>query len=187
MMPRMRFFYYLGGFLLMLAFAGAAAEAIPRSLPGGAASGGWYVSAYELWYAIMPGNLVVTQIQVEKISPALWDPLLVGLSLLPAWLLFGLPGGVLAWFNRPNKEMTAEQLEEMKKHEESLFLFDDLAKEAREAGYDTDEANQAAANYNYKNMEILETEGGATPYSADQVIDDLDFDGPDGAGPDGKG
>ena len=36
-------------------------------------------------------------------------------------------------------------------------------------------------------MEILETEGGATPYSADQVIDDLDFDGPDGAGPDGKG
>ena len=62
MMPPMRFFYYLGGFLLVLAFGSAAAEAIPRSI----SSGGWFVSAYELWYAFLPGNLVVTQIQVEK-------------------------------------------------------------------------------------------------------------------------
>ena len=67
MMPPMRFFYYLDGFLLVLAFGSAAAEAIPRSM----SSGGWFVSAYELWYAFLPGNLVVTQIQVGEISPAL--------------------------------------------------------------------------------------------------------------------
>jgi len=44
MMPPIRFFYYLGGFLLVLAFGSAAAEAIPRSM----SSGGWFVSAYEL-------------------------------------------------------------------------------------------------------------------------------------------
>ena len=67
MMPPMRFFYYLGGFLLVFAFGSVAAEATLRSM----SSGGWFVSAYELWYAFLPGNLVVTQIQVEKIFPAL--------------------------------------------------------------------------------------------------------------------
>jgi hypothetical protein len=42
--------------------------------------------------------------------------------------LFGAPGGTLAWYSWPNKEMTAEELEELKKCEESLFLFDELAK-----------------------------------------------------------
>ena len=57
---------------------------------------------------------MVTQIQVKKISPALWDPLLVSLLSLPAWFLFGAPGGTLVWYCRPNKEMTAEGLEELK-------------------------------------------------------------------------
>ena len=70
MMPPMRFFYYLGGFLLVLVFGSAAAEAIPRSM----SSGGWFVSAYELWYAFLPGNLVVTQIQVKKNFPGALGP-----------------------------------------------------------------------------------------------------------------
>ena len=70
MMPPMRFFYYLGGFLLVLAFGSAAAEAIPRSM----SSGGWFVSAYELWYAFLPGNLVVTHIQVGKNFPGALGP-----------------------------------------------------------------------------------------------------------------
>ena len=88
MMPPMRFFYYLGGFLLVLVFGSAAAEATPRSM----SSGGWFVSAYELWYTFLPGNLVVTQIQVGEISPALWDPLLVSLLSLPALFFIRRPG-----------------------------------------------------------------------------------------------
>ena len=130
---------------------------------------------------------MVTQIQVKKFSPALWDPLLVSLLSLPTWFLFGAPGGTLAWYCRPNKEMTAEELEELKKCEESLFLFDELAKEAREAGYDDDETTQVAIHSNYGNMEFLESEGGTAPYSDEQVLEDMDFNVTDGIEPGGKG
>ena len=83
--------------------------------------------------------------------------------------------------------MTAEELEELKKCEESLFLFDELAKEAREAGYDDDETTQVAILSNYGNMEFLESKGGTAPYSDEQVLEDMDFNVTDGIEPDGKG
>lgn len=180
----MRILFYLGGALLLLAFAGAAAEAIPRSMPRGGAGGGWFFSAYEIWYAASPGSLVVSQIRVERLSPALWDPLIVSLLSLPAWLLFGVPGGFLTWFCRPHKEMTAEQEEDLRSQEESMLLFDKLVREASEAGHGGDEDDQAPAYGGYENMEILETEGGAAPYSEDQVLDDLELD--EGGGETGK-
>ena len=186
-MPRMRIFFYLGGFLLVLAFFAAAAESIPRSLLGWSASGGLFVSAYEVLYAVLPGNLVVTQIQVEKLSPFLWDPILVGLLSLPGWVLLGVPGGALTWLCRPNKKMTAEQRDELKKYEESLFLLDELSREASEAGYYNGEDDQAPSHGHYENMEFLETEGGAAPFSEEQVLDDLEMGRPDGIEPDGKG
>ena len=73
---------------MVFAFGSLAAEATLRSM----SSGGWFVSAYELWYAFLPGNLVVTHIQVGKISPALWDPLLVSLLSLPALFFIRRPG-----------------------------------------------------------------------------------------------
>ncbi|HIM78283.1 MAG TPA: hypothetical protein EYM58_09975 [Rhodospirillales bacterium] len=83
--------------------------------------------------------------------------------------------------------MTAVELEELKKCEESLFLFYELAKEAREAGYDDDETTQVAIHSNYGNMEFLESEGGTAPYSDEQVLEDMDFNVTDGIEPDGKG
>lgn len=140
-MAVMRVFFYLGWVLLVLAFAAGAAQVVPRSLPGGAS--GSIVSAYELWYAAWPGSLVVAQIRVEKLlAPWVWDPVLVTLLKLPAWLLFGLPGGLLTWFLRPHREMSAAELEDLKKQEESLLLYDRLAQEAREAGFGDDEDDQ---------------------------------------------
>ena len=91
----MRVFYYLGFMLLMLAFASGAAEVVPRTFTRG--EGGGFVSAYDLLYAAWPGKLVVAQIHVEKLSSALWDPILTGLLAMLVWLLLGLPGGALAW------------------------------------------------------------------------------------------
>lgn len=130
----MRVFYYLGFTLLLLAFASGAAEVVPRTFTRG--GGGGFVSAYDLLYAAWPGKLIVAQIHVEKLSSALWDPILTGLLAMPAWLLLGLPGGALAWFHRPHKEMSPEVAEGLRRQEEILQLYDKLEREAREAGYD---------------------------------------------------
>ncbi len=176
----MRVLFYLGWVLMFLAFIGAAGEAIPRSLPSGAEGRGWFISAYDLWYAAKPGSLVVAQIQVEKISPALWDPIIVALLALPVWLLFGGPGVLLAWFFRPYREITAEQREDLQKQEESLLLFDKLSEEARAAGYDEDDREPNHGGY--ESMEILEAEGGAAPYSEEQALDHLELDEGGGEG-----
>jgi hypothetical protein len=137
----MRPLFYLGWVLLALAFLAGAAQVVPRALPGG--TSGTVVSAYELWYAAWPGTLIATQIRVERLlHPWLWDPALVTLLKLPAWLLFGLPGGLLTWFFRPHREMSEAEREELQKQEESLLLYDRLAQEARDAGFSDDEDDQ---------------------------------------------
>lgn len=128
----MRILFYAGWAFLVLAFAAAAAESIPRALPG---DEGMFVSAYDLWYAAKPGSLVVAQIRVEKISPALWDPLIVSVLALPGWLLCLVPGIGLTWFCRPGRKISDEVHEGLKFQEESFFLFDRLAREAKEAGH----------------------------------------------------
>ncbi len=180
----MRVLFYLGWVLLFMAFVGAAAEAIPRSLPGGATLGGWFVSAYDLWYAARPGSLVVTQIQVEKISPVLWDPVIVALLALPAWLLFGVPGVLLTWFFRPHKEMTAEQREDLQKQEENLLLFDKLTEEARAAGFDDDEDDRAPSHDGPGIIDVTDR-GGEPAFEEIPFAPDPDLDG-DGDG-DGGG
>ena len=87
----MRVLFYLGWALLFLAFIGAAGEAIPRSLPGGAEGSGWCVSAYDLWYAAKPGSLVNAQVKVEKLSPGLWDQIIVDRRGPPTWPQIGRP------------------------------------------------------------------------------------------------
>ncbi len=172
----MRVLFYLGWLLLFLAFVGAAAEAVPRSLPGGAGGGGWFVSAYDLWYAAKPGSLVVAQIQVERISSVLWDPVIVALLALPAWLLFGLPGVLLTWFFRPHKKMTAEQHEDLQKQEESLLLFDKLTQEARAAGFDDDEDDRAPSHEGQDIIDVTDR-GGEPAFQEIPFAPDPDLDG----------
>ena len=159
----MQMFFFLGWGFLLLAFAGAAAEALPRTFPGI----GTFVSAHELWYAASPGSLVVTQIQVERISPALWELLRASVLVLPAWMLFGVPGGALVWFCRPHKQMTRYQREELERQEEAIFLFDKLAQEAREAGFDDGEDDQMQA---HSYQDIVDASGFTEPYTDDEAM-----------------
>ena len=169
----MRVFYYLGFMLLMLAFASGAAEVVPRTFTRG--EGGGFVSAYDLLYAAWPGKLVVAQIHVEKLSSALWDPILTGLLAMPAWLLLGLPGGALAWFYRPNKEMSPEVAEGLRRQEEILQLYDKLKREAREAGYAEDEYDQGPTLDSHDTIDFILADGdpdfSETPFAPDPDAD----------------
>ncbi len=185
----MRVLFYLGWVLMALAFAAASAEILARMLPG---VRGMYVSAYDLWYAVWPGNLVVTQIRIEKfLHPWLWDPVIVTVLVLPAWALFGGPGLALAWFCRPHREMTEEEREDFRRHEESLFLFDKLAREAKEAGFGEHEDDRLPDpdQHGYG-----DSEGIFTPLADDGLPGELELGEPDSGelgggdgGPDGGG
>ena len=175
----MRVFFYLGLAFLVLAFAAAAAETIPRTFPE---DYGFFISAHDLWYAAWPGSLVVAQIQVERLSPALWDPVLAGLLALPAWFLFALPGVLLIWYCRPHKEMSPAEREDLKKQEESFLLYEQLAREAREAGY-TEGDDQAP---DHEGHDLIDSEGGLNPLPEDIELGDQDFDGT-GGGEEGNG
>ncbi len=119
--------FYLGWLLLVLAFVAAASESLMTISP--LMSLIW-VSAYDLWHTIWPTGPVILQIRLERYAPFLWDPIVKNLLMLPAWLLFGLPGALLAWYCRPGRVLSPEQEEAFKKHEQSLKLYDALAEQA---------------------------------------------------------
>ena len=177
----MRIFYYLGFLLLVLAFAAAAADVVPRTFTRGSG----FVSAYDLLYAAWPGKLVVAQIHVEKLSSALWDPILIGLLALPGWLLLGLPGGLLAWFHRPNREMSPEVAEGLRRQEELLQLYDKLEQEARDAGYADEEHDQGPNLDSHDTFDFIIADGDPD-FSDMPIAPDGDADGGGGGG-DGEG
>lgn len=128
----MRILFYTGCLLLVVSFLAAASE--PFVVATGSdknAIQGVFVPAYDLWYSLAPGHLVTSKIKIEGLSPTLWNPFLVGLLQLPAWLLFGGPGLILTWTCRPNKGLTPEEQEVFDRHEESLFIIDHLNKAAK--------------------------------------------------------
>lgn len=124
----MRALFLTGWLLLLAAFAAAAAETIARTLPGGR---GIFLSAGELWQALWPGAYMISEVRLSLMAPWLWDPVFTALLSPPAWFLFGVPGVILAWTCRPGRVLTADEEEELEEHEASLFLYDDLAREAR--------------------------------------------------------
>jgi len=167
-MPAMKVLFYLGWLLLALAFAAGAAAVVPRAITGG---GGFVVSAYDLWYAAWPGSLITTQIKIERnLAPWLWDPLLVTVLSAPAWLLLGLPGGLLAWHTRPNREMSAAERDDLAKQEESFRLYDRLTREAREAGIDEAEDDQLP---DHRSHDVIDGRGATAPDSEYDLTVDL--------------
>ena len=104
-------------------------------------------STYDLWYALAPGNLVVTEIRIERLWPALWDPVLLALLQVPAWLLTGAPGLALVWYCHPNRIMSPEAREEYERQCESLFVIDELSSRARlDENYDPHEDDRAPSH-----------------------------------------
>jgi hypothetical protein len=129
----MHILFLFGWALLIAAFAAAASEPfVTIASSGRDLSGSVITSAYDLWYTLAPGHLVLSKIRLESILPALWDPVLTSILVLPAWFLLGVPGTTLAWLCRPNKIMTAEVREEYERQKESLFLIDELNRLAKE-------------------------------------------------------
>jgi len=122
-----RLLFGLGLALLVGAFAAAVGEMIARTIPGVSR---FYVPADELWAALGPRSYRDAQRWItDALHPALWDPVLVTLMRLPGWALFGVPGGLLAWFFRPQREPPEDF------DPDAPFLYDELAKRAQEEGY----------------------------------------------------
>jgi hypothetical protein len=149
----MRFLFYTGWVLLICAFIAAAAEQVVRLYPGASAI---MTPAYDLWYTLAPKNQTIVQIRIERIAYFLWDPVLKSVLALPAWLLLGLPGVLLAWYCRPGRVMTAEQREDYNKYVEGLFLYDTLAKEAKAEGHATGHDDMAPDHYGHDALEAAD-------------------------------
>ena len=112
----------LGWFLMAAAFMAAAAETVAHTVPG---VSGMVVSAYDLWYTLSPKGLVISRITIERdLHPLIWDPLLVTVLQLPAWLILGGPGAALAWYFRPPRAKS-ESIED-----DSIFIYDRLVEAA---------------------------------------------------------
>ena len=128
----MHILFLFGWLLLIAAFATAASEPfVMFTVSGRGITSSIVTSAYDLWYTLAPGHLVLSKIRIEAISPTLWDPILRSLLYLPAWLLFGMPGFILAWYCRPNRVMSVEVREEYERQKESLFVLEELNRAAR--------------------------------------------------------
>ncbi len=139
----MRLVFYFGWLLLVVAFVSTAAEPFLVQL----GRGGLMTSSYDLWYALSPASLVITEIRIDRLWPALWDPVLVTLLQVPAWLLAGGPGLVAVWTCRPNKVMSPEVQEEYERQRESLFIIDELSDQALlDENYDPREDDRAPSH-----------------------------------------
>ena len=63
-----------------------------------------FVSLGELWGRFSAASLNLVQAIVQRyLLPALWDPVLVTLLLLPAWIVVGVPG--LLFYLYPAKSL----------------------------------------------------------------------------------
>lgn len=139
----MRVFFFLGWVMLLAAFAAAGAEAVHRGM---AEERTFFMPAHELWRVLWPGSYVIFEARIEAASPGLWDTIRILLAP-PAYVILGIPGAILAWFCRPHRQMSVYEEEEFRQQEASLFLFDDLAREAKiwakEEGEDPDADDRA--------------------------------------------
>jgi len=171
-----RIAFYLGWLLLLAAFAAGAAEAVVHADPARQAG---MVTAFDLWYRLFPGNLVVTQIRVERLSPDLWSGAVRPLLDLPGWALAGLPGAVLAWFCRPIKPLTPDEEQDLREREDSMFLYDALAEQAVEDGFG--DGDDRAPSHD---EQIYLDDAGVTAAESEA---DFDIDMPDVNQPPGGG
>ena len=123
----MRTAYYFGWIMLLAAFVAAAAEVLVRS---GNDASTFFVATHDLWYTVWPSGLLILQIRLENLASFLWDPLVLNLFAMPAWLLLGVPGFLCVGIFRPRRPDDEKRLEDARKQEEQLLLYDELAKQA---------------------------------------------------------
>ena len=164
--------YLTGWGLLVLAFLGAAFESAARGRAG--VEVGFILSSQELLSVYRPDLLRAAQEWIEgALHWALWDPVLVTILRLPAWALLGIPGICLVIRYRPPRGHV-EDIDE-----DQFFMFDRLAKRAREEGYhDTDD--DIYTQHNIK--ENYDPAGLTAPDSLDDYVDEWEAPGPRDSG-----
>ncbi|MCW8917015.1 MAG: hypothetical protein OQK24_14320 [Magnetovibrio sp.] len=155
-----RIFFMFGIVLLASAFLITGAELATRVLIGSTNGGSKFlISTWEVWYTVAPESFLRFE---NHATIKLMRPVLA----LPGWVLFGIPGLILAavFRNRDEDRLKADQF---KDHEESLYLFDELAQAAaEEEGLSDLPDDRAPSNPN----DIVPAEAH---YAEDPVDDDL--------------
>ena len=136
--------FFTGIVLLIVAFVSAAAEGGVRAIYH---MKGLFVSTQELWSALSPKTLIFARHAVEDIYPVLWDPFVLAIFSFPAWIVAGVPGMALVIYCRPASKRSSEPIDE-----ESLYLIDDLVRNARLEGYD-DEEGDIGSSFEEENYE----------------------------------
>ncbi|MEE9544805.1 MAG: hypothetical protein V3V55_04310 [Rhodospirillales bacterium] len=170
----MRVLFYLGYALLAAAFFAGAAEIAAHGI-GGTRSP--VLSAYDTWYTLWPSSLIVSRIIIERdLAPFLWDPVLVTVLSLPAWMILGIPGAALAWFFHPKRHGDGVTKEELSKYEESLFLYDRLSEQAKAEGYvDDPPIGISAAAFGQELPPEWRTNGKEEPFGLSHVPELKDY------------
>ena len=141
-----------------------------RRGPGSASRSASSCRPRELLSAYRPDLLRTAQEWIEgTLHWALWDPVLVTLLRLPAWAFLGIPGVYLVMRYRPPRGHV-EDIDE-----DQLFMFDRLAKRAREEGYhDTEEDIYT----HHTIQDDYDPAGLTAPDSMEDYVDDWEAPGP---------
>ncbi|MDP6925998.1 MAG: hypothetical protein QGG84_02790 [Rhodospirillales bacterium] len=94
----MRIGKIIGWALLIGAFVFAGAETAAQGIAVSQGGSFGHKSAYTVLSTLLPDFLTALRIFIEtNLSPALWDPVITGILVLPGWLTLGVPGIFLAW------------------------------------------------------------------------------------------
>lgn len=144
-----RLLFLLGTVLAALGFLAAAAELAAQALDPDITM---LPAAHDVWRTVSP----TTYQLIRPLEGSAW---MIALAL-PGWLTLGVPGlALMIVFRKREQNDFAE-------HEHSLFLFDELARQAREQGYDGTADDMRPDSFD-------DTTFAAEHYAHDSVIDDL--------------
>lgn len=152
----MKVLFLLGWGFLIIAFGAAAAEMAAGAL---GKTRGAFVSFSSVIAVMWPTVW-------SAIQSALGAGAAKAIFALPGWLTFGLPGGLLVWFCRPNKEALSQE------DHDSMFLFDELNKQAKAEGYDED--SKAEYFDDHKDIEGLDSQGATSSQTDKDFTVDLE-------------
>ncbi len=124
-----RFAFLVGIGLLTLALLSSGAELAARALQmGEQAPSTLLMPLGKVWAEVAPGSFAALQADDN------W-PILSRVLTLPGWLLFGAPGMALAILFR-KRGADSPSAQQARDHEESLYLYDELAAAAQKEGFD---------------------------------------------------
>ncbi|HEY9163189.1 MAG TPA: hypothetical protein VIN57_01170 [Magnetovibrio sp.] len=145
-----RLLFLLGIALTTGAFVATAAEIAASVIEPGL---GMLPGADQVWRVLAPNSYQTAQ---DLPAAGLW----LGLLQFPGWVVFGGPGLLLIVLFRQRGEALPPE------HEQSLYLFDELTRQAREDGFDDNDDDLHASGQTH-------FVAADEHYASDDLISDL--------------